>query len=56
VTWTNNDSVAHTVTGTDFASSQLAPGSTFSHKFTTAGSFDYHCSIHPSMTGNVTVQ
>jgi len=57
VTWTNNDSVPHTVTGADFDSGQLAPGATFSHQFTKAGSFDYKCTIHPSMApGKVTVQ
>ena len=56
VTWTNNDSMAHTVTGADFDSGQLAPGATYTHKFTTAGSFDYKCTIHPSMTAKVTVQ
>lgn len=28
---------------------------TVKRKFTTAGTFDYHCSIHPSMTGAITV-
>lgn len=57
VTWTNNDGVAHTVTGADFDSGSLAPGKTFSHTFPTAGSFDYKCTIHPSMSpGKVTVQ
>ena len=56
VTWTNNDSVAHTVTGAAFDSGQMAPGATYTHKFDTAGSFDYKCSIHPNMTGKVTVQ
>lgn len=56
VTWTNNDSTTHTVTGPDFESGPLAPGKTFSHKFTAAGTFDYHCSIHPNMTGSITVQ
>lgn len=57
VTWTNNDSVAHTVTGADFDSGPVQPGSTFSHTFPTAGSFTYHCTIHPSMTpAKVTVQ
>lgn len=56
VTWTNKDSVAHTVVGTDFKSDQIAPGATYTHAFTTAGSYDYHCSIHPSMTGTIIVQ
>lgn len=56
VTWTNNDSTTHTVTGSGFDSGPLASGATFSHKFDTAGSFDYHCSIHKTMTGTVVVQ
>ena len=56
VTWTNNDTVPHTVTFASFASEQLAPGATYTHKFDTAGSFDYKCSIHPNMTAKVTVQ
>ena len=57
VTWTNNDSVPHTVTGTGWDLGQVAPGASVSHKFDTAGSFDYHCTIHPSMApGKVTVQ
>jgi len=56
MTWTNNDSVPHTVTGTGFDSGSLAQGKTYSHKFDTAGTFDYHCSVHPSMTAKITVQ
>lgn len=58
VTWTNNDSVAHTVTGdkAEFDSGSIAPGATFSHKFDTAGTISYHCSVHPSMTAKITVQ
>jgi plastocyanin len=57
VTWTNNDSVPHTVTGADFDSGQLVPGATFPHTFTKAGTFAYKCTIHPSMApGKVTVQ
>jgi plastocyanin len=55
VTWTNNGATAHTVTFPDFASPQLQPGQTFSHTFATAGTFSYHCSIHPTMTGTVIV-
>lgn len=57
VTWTNQDGATHTVTfdagGVD--SGRLATHSTFTHAFTTAGSFTYHCAIHTSMTGTVTV-
>jgi plastocyanin len=68
IIWTNNDSVPHTVTsgtgpndpnmGKDFdvgISTPISPGSTFSHKFTTAGEFPYFCQIHPTMVGNVIV-
>ena len=56
VTWTNNDSAAHTVAFAAFDSGQIAPGATYTHKFDTAGTFDYKCSIHPNMTAKVTVQ
>ena len=56
VTWTNNDSVDHTVTsndGTSFASSDVAPGQSFSFTFMTAATVPYHCSIHTFMMGTV---
>ena len=62
VQWTNNDSIIHTVTSTTvptngtFDSGNLAPGASICLKFTSAGTFNYHCSIHPTMTGLVTVQ
>lgn len=58
VTWTNNDSIAHTVTADDgsFDSGPIDPGKTFTFTFTKAGTFSYHCSIHPNMTAQVTVQ
>jgi plastocyanin len=58
VTWTNNDSSAHTVTANDgsFDSGRLAPGATFSQTFATAGTFAYHCAIHSSMKATVIVQ
>ena len=57
VTWTNKDFVAHTVTsdGGVFDSGSLASGKTFSHTFTQAGTFQYHCTVHPSMTGKIIV-
>jgi plastocyanin len=57
VTWTNDDTAAHTVTADDgsFDSSSVAPGATFSQAFDTAGTFAYHCSIHPNMTATIEV-
>ncbi|MDD5190694.1 MAG: cupredoxin family copper-binding protein [Dehalococcoidales bacterium] len=58
VTWTNNDSTTHTVTSDSgvFDSGSIAIGKTYSYTFSTAGTFSYHCSIHPSMKGSVKVQ
>jgi plastocyanin len=56
VTWTNNDNVAHTVTFSDnTGSAQLQQGGTYSRQFNTTGVYNYRCSIHPYMTGVVTV-
>lgn len=57
VTWTNNDAITHTVTGDTGGPSNtgLAPGGTYSFTFNAAGIFKYHCAIHPTMTGTVTV-
>ena len=57
VTWTNTDNMTHTVTSTTgvFNSGNLPSGNNFSFKFTTAGTFPYKCTIHPSMTGTVIV-
>jgi len=58
VTWTNNDNTTHTSTadGGLWTSGSIGPGGSFSYKFPTAGTFQYHCSIHPGMVGTVTVQ
>jgi hypothetical protein len=58
VVWTNKDSVNHTVTSDTRAwpaSRSLATNQTFSHTFANAGTYPYHCSIHPSMTAKVIV-
>jgi plastocyanin len=59
VTWTNNDSVGHDVTGDGFKSGDaggLQNGDTFKHTFKKAGTFDYVCTVHPGMEGSVTVK
>ena len=57
VTWTNKDEEPHTVAASDgsFHSPGMGTGATFTHTFSTAGTFDYVCSIHPSMHGTVVV-
>ena len=58
VTWTNNDSTAHTATADNgsFNSGTIAPGGKFSQTFSTAGTFTYKCTLHPNMVGTVTVR
>ncbi len=55
VTWTNHDSTTHTVTFGDGSSPDLDSGATYERTFNDTGTFSYHCSIHPSMTGKVVV-
>jgi len=58
VTWTNTDSVSHTTTSDQgvWDSGSVAPGGQFSSTYTTAGTFPYHCAIHPGMVGTITVR
>lgn len=58
VTWTNKDSVSHTVTSDDnlFNSGTLATNATFEHTFNQKGTFAYHCSFHTFMTAKVIVE
>ena len=58
VSWTNDDSIQHTITSDEeglFVSGPISPGDTFDNTFDTPGEFGYHCSIHPWMTGRVMV-
>ncbi|WP_369394622.1 cupredoxin family copper-binding protein [Streptomyces sp. CG1] len=59
VTWTNQDTDAHTVTGQNNAgllnSQPLNTGQSYSYTFTTPGTYSYLCTIHPFMTATVTV-
>ena len=59
VTWTNHDNVPHVVSSADnqFKKSPLLKtGQSFSHIFTTTGTYAYFCSIHPRMTGKIIVK
>ena len=69
VRWYNDDRAAaggeyggsngtiHTINADDisFSSGNLTPGRTFERAFAAAGTYDYHCSIHPTMKGRVIV-
>ena len=57
VTWTNDDSTAHTVSqsGGGFESGKLDPGMTFSFTFDTPGTYEYFCQYHPNMKATVVV-
>ena len=58
ITWTNMGAVAHTVTaddGASFDSGNLDPQATFTFTPDTPGTFPYHCTFHPWMTGSLTV-
>ncbi|HEX5474595.1 MAG TPA: plastocyanin/azurin family copper-binding protein [Vicinamibacterales bacterium] len=58
VTWVNADNTTHTATSDNgvFNSGNINPGGRFSTTFATAGTFAYHCTIHPNMVGTVKVQ
>ena len=53
VTWTNSDNMAHTVTNTEGSinSGDIAPGSSYTKTFTTAGTYTYHDANNTNMTG-----
>jgi plastocyanin len=59
VTWINRDDIPHTVLSTDkrtIVSPALDTDEKFSYTFTTAGTNDYYCSVHPHMKGRIIVQ
>lgn len=58
VTWVNHDDVPHTVTSSTkaFDSGAIDSDKQFSFTFSTAGTYNYFCSIHPFMTAKVIVQ
>jgi plastocyanin len=58
VTWTNNDTINHQVVANNgnYASPILGPGKSWTHTFHNGGTFHYHDSLHPALTGSVVVK
>ncbi|MEO7002339.1 MAG: plastocyanin/azurin family copper-binding protein [Ktedonobacterales bacterium] len=59
VEWVNKDLTEHTTTSdsgdpASWDSGMLGQNATFSLTFTKAGTYTYHCSIHPTMMGTIT--
>jgi len=58
ITWTNKESVTHTVTSNTalFESGNMGKNDKFTYTFSTVGTFPYHCKFHGGMTGTVIVE
>jgi plastocyanin len=59
ICWVNDDSVDHDAvadSGADFKSDLFGKGKTFTAKADKAGTIKYECTIHPGMTGEITVK
>ena len=56
VTWTNNDSPTHTITFNDGPDcGRVDSGASVTATFAAPGTYAYHCMIHPTMKGTITV-
>ena len=57
VRWANQDAVPHTATRAGvFTTKRIGAGKAVAIRFDKAGSFRYHCTIHPQMSGRIVVQ
>jgi plastocyanin len=57
VTWINQDDIPHTVVSTGhFRSKALDTEDKYAFTFTTAGTFEYFCGLHPHMQGSIVVE
>lgn len=58
VVWTNAESVQHDVRaleGATFQSKLFGEGGTYEYTAKKAGTIEYDCSVHPGMTGTLTI-
>ena len=59
ITWTNKDDIPHGIAATNNAfkrSPALDTDDSYSFTFTTPGTYQYFCYVHPHMTGTIVVQ
>ena len=58
VTWVNDDDIPNTATSTNklFNSKVLDTNDKFSFTFTTPGTYEYFCALHPHMKGSIVVE
>ena len=59
VCWTNEDSIDHNAvaeSGATFESELFGKGETFTATVESPGTVDYVCTIHPGMTGTLTIE
>ena len=56
VTWTNEASSAHAISGNGFQSETLYPGKAYSHKFDKAGTYNFFCRYHINAKGKIIVR
>jgi len=59
IAWRNGDSITHTATQDSggFNTGSIAAGATSTATMmNTAGTFAYHCTLHPGMVGTINVQ
>lgn len=56
VSWINKDTAPHQIKSSTFGSDTLSNGQSFSYVFNETGTFNYSCSIHPSMTGQIIIE
>jgi plastocyanin len=58
ISWTNNGDAPHTATLDGIAAcatAQLSPGASAGISFSAAGTYPFHCAVHPTMTGTIEI-
>jgi len=55
VKWTNQDTATHQIKSDTFNSTALKKLDTYQYTFKTPGTYEYTCSLHPTMKGKIIV-